>query len=63
MQHVKEHSNNKWNEIADQLANLGNSGQSHPSLEYSKDIINIDKGPNQLSRYSLLDTPAEDAPT
>ena len=50
MQHVKGHSNNQWNELADQLANRGNSGQSHLSSSYNKDKSNIDIGTPQSLR-------------
>ncbi len=62
MEHVKGHSNNCWNNLADQLANRGNSGQSHLSVAYT-DIANIDKGTTQSPSYLPQGTPAEDAPT
>ena len=63
MQHVKEHSNNCWNNLADQLANRGNSGQSHLTPASCSDTANIDNGTNRLSYYSPRVIPAEDAPT
>jgi len=35
LEHVKGHSNNHWNDLADHLAKLGNQGKSHllPSLD------------------------------
>ena len=61
MQHVKGHSNNCWNNLADQLAKRGNTGQSHLSAMYYLDTATLDNGTNQLS-YSPQVTPAEDAP-
>ena len=63
MQHVKGHSNNRWNNLADQLANQGNSGQSHLSMAYIMDKTNIDTGITTSPGYPPQVPPAEDAPT
>ena len=63
MQHVKGHNNNRWNNLADQLANQGNSGQSHLSMAYIMDKTNIDTGITTSPGYPPQVPPAEDAPT
>ena len=63
MQHVKGHSsNNKWNDLADTLANRGNIGQSHLTTGFSTDIRIIGKG-NHLLLHHIPSIQAEEAPT
>ena len=71
LQHVKGHSNNQWNDLADHLAKLGNQGLSHLSppkevnlsAQHRAPTLNIDNNISGTAHIHPSTPMAMDAPT